>query len=166
MYPSSRFFSCQHFNTFAFSLSLSLPPSPLHILFFFLNCLRVSCNYDAPLSVCASMCISLENHSITVRIRKLTPVQYYCLIYKSYSDFSKFPSNILKSKRKSLTFVFIQCHVSLASFNVEYVYFSGFFGLFMTLTFLKSVSILFYIVSLHFGRHLCTPKCLMFSCDL
>ena len=66
--------------------------------------------HDVSLSKYASVCIFLGNHSITIKIRNLTMIQEYYLICRSYSDFSKFPNNILHSKRKSLTFV---CHVTV-----------------------------------------------------
>lgn len=84
--------------------------------------------------------ILLENHNITIKVRKLTLEHYYHLTHTSHSHFTSDPSNVLVVKRSSTeSHGTLGFQISLASFNMKWS-----FSLFSTLmTFLQIIGQLF-----------------------
>lgn len=78
---------------------------------FFLQCflkhLRISCRPNTPLSLSAqcvfpkSKGILFQYHSTMNKIRKLSLIRYYYVIYRPCTQFTNCPSNVLYNKRKS-----------------------------------------------------------------
>lgn len=74
-----------------------------------------------------------HKHSIMIKIRKLTSIQYYWLLYQPFSNFTHRPNNVFYGNKKPRSRVVLSGRASIVSFNLEQ--FLRLSLLFATLTF-------------------------------